>query len=407
MIKDKITSLFKGHKHLGKLCVACAAVVLMFAITIVNAQMCYNVSLNGEEIGVVKSKAELEGIIAGAEEKASDILGYEYKMEDRLVVSANLGASYTNEQAITSAILDNVDGISQMYAILVDGVPVGAADNRGDLNDILQGFLKEYSCCDDPYSVSFSQDVFVDQCYVSEELTTDVRTIKNLLDPKNKGSEYSLDVECREFVQITREVNYETEIIEDDSLYQDDVTIVREGVSGEEAVSGYTVYVNGKQANFEELISYISIPPVSEQIICGTKEGSRTDSTGTFIWPIEGIITSNFGYRSVRVGSSFHKGIDINANMGDDVAAADGGEVIYADWMNGYGNLVQILHDNGDVTYYGHLSGFNCAVGDRVAQGDIIAYAGNTGVSSSPHLHFELRLAGTEQVDPLGYLPQS
>jgi len=132
--------------------------------------------------------------------------------------------------------------------------------------------------------------------------------------------------------------------------------------------------------------------------------GSRTDSTGTYIWPTTGVISSHFGYRSPGVGSSYHKGIDIANDRGTDVWAADGGTVIYADWATGYGWFVKIEHDNGDVTCYAHLKKFIVEVGDKVSQGDIIGYMGNTGISSGPHLHFEVRLDGDKKVNPTKYL---
>ncbi len=98
-----------------------------------------------------------------------------------------------------------------------------------------------------------------------------------------------------------------------------------------------------------------------------------------------------------------HEGIDIAVPTGTPVVAAAAGTVIYAGVLGGYGNLVVVDHGNGLATAYAHNSAYASSVGQVVAQGTVIAYSGNTGNSSGPHVHFEVRVGGTA-VDPLGYL---
>ena len=125
---------------------------------------------------------------------------------------------------------------------------------------------------------------------------------------------------------------------------------------------------------------------------------SQASSSG-YIWPAHGILTSSFGWRWGRM----HEGIDIAVGNGTPVVAAASGTVIVAGWMGGYGNLVVIDHGNGVSTAYGHNTGVTVGVGQSVAQGQLIAYSGNTGHSTGPHIHFEVRINGAP-VDPLGYL---
>ena len=98
-----------------------------------------------------------------------------------------------------------------------------------------------------------------------------------------------------------------------------------------------------------------------------------------------------------------HEGIDITASSGTPVRSSAGGSVIYAGWLGGYGNLVVVDHGGGLSTAYAHNSSFASSVGQSVAAGQVIAYSGNTGNSSGPHVHFEVRVNGSA-VDPLGYL---
>lgn len=119
--------------------------------------------------------------------------------------------------------------------------------------------------------------------------------------------------------------------------------------------------------------------------------------TGTFIWPI--------GYRRITQAYWYgHPAIDIGVPEGSALYASDTGTVTWAGWnVYGYGNLVVINHGNGYETYYGHLNGINVYPGQVVNQGQLIGATGNTGRSSGPHLHFEIRLYNS-MLQPLGYL---
>jgi murein DD-endopeptidase MepM/ murein hydrolase activator NlpD len=117
------------------------------------------------------------------------------------------------------------------------------------------------------------------------------------------------------------------------------------------------------------------------------------------IWPVNGPITSPFGWRWGRM----HQGIDIGVGTGTPIKAAAAGTIIYCGWESGYGNLVVIDHGGNLATAYGHQSSIAVACGQQVAQGDVIGYVGCTGHCTGPHLHFEVRIDGAP-VDPLGYL---
>jgi murein DD-endopeptidase MepM/ murein hydrolase activator NlpD len=122
-------------------------------------------------------------------------------------------------------------------------------------------------------------------------------------------------------------------------------------------------------------------------------------SAAGFVWPVHGILTSGYGWRWGRM----HEGIDLAVGNGTPVVAAASGTVILAGWMGGYGNLVVVDHGNGIATAYGHNTSVTVGSGQSVAQGQLIAYSGNTGHSTGPHVHFEVRVGGSP-VDPLGYL---
>ena len=128
---------------------------------------------------------------------------------------------------------------------------------------------------------------------------------------------------------------------------------------------------------------------------------------GILAWPVPSSfsISRPFGYRvhPIRRTWSHHSGIDIRARSGADIVAAESGTVIFSGWSGGYGNTVIINHGGGLHTLYAHNSLNLVNVGDWVERGQVIALIGSTGMSTGPHLHFEVRLNGQVQ-DPVPYL---
>jgi murein DD-endopeptidase MepM/ murein hydrolase activator NlpD len=108
--------------------------------------------------------------------------------------------------------------------------------------------------------------------------------------------------------------------------------------------------------------------------------------TGTFVYPVGSRNFTQFFWYG-------HPGLDIALSEGNAVFASDTGTVTYAGWNQyGYGNLIVVNHGNGFETFYGHLSGINVGPGQIVYQGNVIGSTGNSGNSSGPHIHFEIRL---------------
>ncbi len=146
-----------------------------------------------------------------------------------------------------------------------------------------------------------------------------------------------------------------------------------------------------------------STPPrVSER----ASRSGRTDLSestslpdGTYVRPSSGRLTSTYKWRWGRM----HTGIDIAAPYGSPVRAVTDGVVIEAGRESGYGNIVKLRHPDGTVTYYAHNSRLLVSVGERVDAGEIIAREGNTGRSTGPHVHFEVRIDGNP-INPIPWL---
>jgi murein DD-endopeptidase MepM/ murein hydrolase activator NlpD len=124
--------------------------------------------------------------------------------------------------------------------------------------------------------------------------------------------------------------------------------------------------------------------------------------------PTDSYVTSDFGYRlhPVLGGRAHHNGIDFEANIGDPVRSAGNGLVVFAGWKTGFGNVVEIDHQNGYLTIYAHNSAFVVKEGDVVRAGQMVAKAGSTGRSTGPHVHFEVHKDG-RPVNPRAFLDKS
>ncbi|PIE53790.1 MAG: peptidase M23 [Dethiosulfovibrio peptidovorans] len=126
---------------------------------------------------------------------------------------------------------------------------------------------------------------------------------------------------------------------------------------------------------------------------------------GRFRWPLRGKITSRFGYRvhPKFKTKTMHTGIDVSAPRGTAVHAAATGDVLYAGWLRGYGQIVILDHGGGFSTVYAHLSRILVSEGQRISEGKVVGNVGDTGVTTGPHLHFEVRVNGNAK-NPLKYL---
>lgn len=129
------------------------------------------------------------------------------------------------------------------------------------------------------------------------------------------------------------------------------------------------------------------------------------NATPTFIRPVPGGVSSGFGNRVHPVYGTvrLHAGLDYHAAQGTPIGASAPGTVIFAGTFSGYGNTVVVQHTGGYSTLYAHMSAFNVSAGATVSAGDVVGLVGSTGLSTGPHLHFEIRLNGTA-IDPAPFL---
>lgn len=136
------------------------------------------------------------------------------------------------------------------------------------------------------------------------------------------------------------------------------------------------------------------------------REAAALNATPS-LWPCRGNLSSGFGWRihPVYGYGRMHTGVDISAPTGTPILATAAGRVVQSGWLSGYGYAITLDHGNGLKTLYAHCSSLAHGVGAFVRKGQTIAYVGSTGVSTGPHVHYEV-LVNERQVDPTSYLVQ-
>lgn len=201
-------------------------------------------------------------------------------------------------------------------------------------------------------------------------------------------------------VVVTEQKSYQEEFslpvqyVYNDSQYTTYSNVISEGSAGYRAVVADICYENGIEVSRTIIKEEVTTQATPKIVEVGTL------TPPTFIKPISGgYLTSTFGPR----WGSFHSGVDWGCGIGTSVYASCSGTVTQAGWFGGYGYCVTISHGNGMQTRYAHLSKILVSRGERVTQGEVIAYSGNTGNSTGPHIHFEI-IEGGVKVNPFSYL---
>ncbi|HEX4803843.1 MAG TPA: M23 family metallopeptidase [Myxococcaceae bacterium] len=171
------------------------------------------------------------------------------------------------------------------------------------------------------------------------------------------------------------------------------ITDSRELTPGQELVIPDSAGVSGKS---EQAAPIPGKPPPAAR---GKNASAERETAGDLNWPLRGVLYARFG----RHGREVHDGIDLAAPVGTPVKTAGPGTVVYAGEQRGYGLLAIVEHPNGLTTLYAHNHDLRVKTGQQVRAGQVIASVGESGRTTGPHLHFEVRRAGVP-VDPLPHL---
>lgn len=254
------------------------------------------------------------------------------------------------------------------------------------------------------WSVLFRASDFTDLLsrldFVSEVMEYDQGVIRGLQDLQAEISNKKADLETQMTEEQAAKAKLVTEKGKLDTQRKQANNLVKEIEANE---NEYQATLDDIAAE-EEAIQK-KIVDLSRQLAAQNNQGNA--ALGGYIWPVNSHkITSSFGGRASPggVGSTNHKGVDIGGvGYSSSISAAKAGTVIVSQYSSSYGNYVVVSHGSGNTTLYAHMSSRKVAVGDAVAQGDVLGITGSTGHSTGPHLHFEITENGS-RINPLTYL---
>ena len=457
-----VSGFFATHKKQTIIALIALIVAIAAFIVVYNKIVVYEYSYNGQVLGVVKNESQVYEAVSRAEDSLSTpegakillnniedinvkrIVSFEYKKEDL----------DTEEDIISN--ISSAEGLDvKGYNVVVNGHVLGILKSEKD-GAILLNMVRDYYLGDtnkDIYKkISFVENVSYEEIKTTPDKILSVEEIYNnivagaiqLSTYEVLDGEKPFDIALKNGMQVERleqlnpaidmdlvqggdilqiekqqalisletvesaeydaEEPYNTEYFDTDELYSDEIEVIDPGKVGIKRIVADVIKINGLEMDRIVQSSVNIEDPVTRVISRGTKKRPAPISKGFFIWPANGIITSEFGGRESPggIGSTNHRGLDIGVSFGS-VLAADGGIVTIAGDQGAYGKAIKIDHGNGKATFYAHLSKIDVSVGEKVYQGQRIATSGNTGVSTGPHLHFEVHINGI-QVNPRKYL---
>ena len=448
----------EDHKKGMLMVFAIAMMGVMGAAGVLNYCTAYEYSYNGQKLGLVKEKddvLQITDLVQGA-------LTEEKNM--KIVIDAKDDITFHRKLALDESQIDNSEQVLKRLTymgdlkvkatgIYVNGKKIGAVQDRKTAEKALKDVADKYTKQGDNIEVEsvrflekvdiktantdledlHSEEEMVDLLCTSGEKETvhkvvagdtlhsiakkyDVWEDQLLADNKGINSKKLevgsniivkqqapvLTYEVVEKITYDKVIEHKVEEQKSADIYEGMTETQQAGSDGLSEITARVTLQNGKKVEEEDLVTTVKEEPVTEVVLVGTKERPPTVGSGKYIWPLKDSFTQTSGFGS-RWGRQ-HKGIDLAVSVGTTVYAADGGTVVEAQYSGSYGNVVMIDHQNGQETRYAHNSKLLVKKGDKVYQGQPIAKSGNTGRSTGPHVHFEIRFNG-EPRNPLNYLP--
>ena len=455
---ERLKRYSEDHKKGMLMVFAIAMMGVMGAAGVLNYCTAYEYSYNGQKLGLVKEKddvLQITDLVQGA-------LTEEKNM--KIVIDAKDDITFHRKLALDESQIDNSEQVLKRLTymgdlkvkatgIYVNGKKIGAVQDRKTAEKALKDVADKYTKQGDNIEVEsvrflekvdiktantdledlHSEEEMVDLLCTSGEKETVHKVVagdtlhsiakkydvwEDQLLADNKGIDSKklevgsniivkqqapvLTYEVVEKITYDKVIEHKVEEQKSADIYEGMTETQQAGSDGLSEITARVTLQNGKKVEEEDLVTTVKEEPVTEVVLVGTKERPPTVGSGKYIWPLKDSFTQTSGFGS-RWGRQ-HKGIDLAVSVGTTVYAADGGTVVEAQYSGSYGNVVMIDHQNGQETRYAHNSKLLVKKGDKVYQGQPIAKSGNTGRSTGPHVHFEIRFNG-EPRNPLNYLP--
>lgn len=420
---------------------------------------CYEILLDGQLIAQVGNKKEAlkvwEDILKRRTNEVGQLVVASGELEFKRAKKKS--SSLINGQALSSILQEQAIFLTEACTLEVDGEPVLCLMDGQAVEEILNEYKQRFEPEIDEdvklLSVDFKEEAKITTGLVDiSQLDDQGSAWAKLEEPKIANTIYEIkkgdnfwdiarknEVTVTELLQLNPEASPEklmpgqeilikagqpqitvvailetkgvelipvtTRYIDDTSLLRSDRRVVEEGAPGEKEVVYQITLENGHESTIEVLSETTLKEPTERVVKKGTKSFLARGVGRNYGVVSASRVTSNYGYRTHPIYKTrrFHEGVDLAAPVGRSVHAYTSGTVTFAGRTGGLGLAVYISHGNGLETRYGHLSKINVKKGQKLATGDRIGSVGNTGVSTGPHLHFEVRKNGKAQ-NPWDYI---
>ncbi len=340
----------------------------------------YSVYIDGEKVATVKNDSEFENILNEANRYIEDISGESAVIDSTPSYLFKIipKTAYTAPEKIRDNLITLSGNIVKCCEITADGISIAYAKDKKQAETAVKNIIDSYN--------GDNKKLLTKIEYAPKYIP------KYELYPQNSltsALENNIQIETTQTSIDETEIPFE--VIEEKNNAMDEGTtqVLQEGATGKMSVSLVHTLINGVKTGSKIISQTVLQEPTAQVLSVGTKPVLGI-ATGTLMKPINGgVISSRFGARDGRRSS--HKGIDVACQTGTSVLAADGGVCEASEYRSDYGYLIIIDHRNGYKTYYAHLSELAVSAGEKLKKGQLIGKTGNTGISTGPHLHFEVR----------------
>lgn len=364
----------------------------------------YSAYINNRLIGYVDNKKDfkesIKSITNGLVNQYPSINIKKYKLSFKKVNKSE--TTITNDIEVKKNALKSLEGTVNTNRLIINGIEFGyissEEEKKNALNSLVGKYLKDINIDkDNVLSVNINGNIELKNETVNICSLDPLEIIVERLYETNKGDNPILNIDITLNETVKEAIMPKTTILSTNEIYLGQ-SKNQEGLPGEKEVLKEITYSNGTKINEKNISEKVTVEPKDNIVYKGVKD-PIAGGVAFLENPSRGSITSNYGARWGKV----HKGIDIAGNIGDPIKAALDGKVIEAYYSSSYGNVITIEHGNGIQTLYAHCSKLLAKEGQEVKRGDIIAKIGNTGRSTGPHLHFELKVNGSA-INPIKYI---
>lgn len=392
---NKFVKTNRNFKYVTCLVLAVASVVLTVAAS--GVTFGYTVSYSDEVIAVVSSESDYNKADAIVLDKIDENSAKENSISPKFGLTVTVKDRLNTTDEVVDAIVRNNEDIVEAEALVVNGEMVLCAEGNV-LSGLLKDRLKAYDAEGAENNSEFVEKVETQKGYFLKQDAVKPKEAQETVD--------SLEVKTVSVATNRVEVPFETKNVKDSTKVRGYSKVTTKGENGITEKTEETVRINGEVTETRVLSSKVIKEQVTQVVTVGTAN-NYTSATATakaksagFICPLS---SGSYKVSAYYGDGRNHKAIDLAADRGTPIFAVAAGNVTFAGWDGEYGYCVVIQHANGIKTRYAHANALCVSAGATVAQGDMIATVGSTGLSTGNHLHFEVIVNGT-RVNPGPYI---